>query len=79
MKILYSLLLIFCFVGCDSQPTPQVSTKTVIAKEAPIETFNGSRPYTVHYLIAEDGSTLKVTVGWYGKTKIGDKVSGHWE
>jgi hypothetical protein len=58
-------------------------TKTVIAKEAPIEselnvwataTRNGihTQSVTVHYLIYDDGSKEKVSVEQWAITKIGD-------
>lgn len=63
--------------GCDSSPP---IAKRIVAKTADLQrTFGGETNETSYHLIAEDGSWLNVTVGWYTIVKVGDTIThDHW-
>lgn len=72
------------FVGVHRSTQPEV-TKVIKAKLAPLEPGVSTLDLevhiqTVHYLVAEDGTVVKVGVGVYGATEIGSEfTSSDWE
>jgi hypothetical protein len=86
--VLVALLLVSA--GCEPpRPRPKISkviSEKLVATEQGL-TFDffddkhvRSRAESVYYLIAEDGTTLKVSLKEYAKVKVGQSISSSaWE
>lgn len=86
VKRLLILTAILGLAGCESTP---VTTKVVAAKASPVEgetTFVNvgnkvgftETGETNYYLVAEDGTVVRVGMTKWYATKIGEKHTGKW-
>ena len=74
------LLLLLCLVfavACDEEPT----VKTAVAKIAGVEGVEmgfGGGTASVYRAVASDGSTCRISVGFYAMLRLPSRVSCFW-